>query len=681
MPKARTFTTACPRNCYSTCGMRVSVEDGRLVRIEAHPANEATPEAVCLKGLSYVERVYAKDRVLHPLRRTTAGSFERITWDEALGLVADRLRSLREQPQSVLFYSASGTKGLMNGVATSFWRLYGGCTTTYGDLCWPAGLEATRLALGANETNAPWDLANARLVVFWGKNAAETNVHQMAFVQEAVDRGAQVVVVDPRRTETAERAALFLRPRPGTDAAIALAVAHRLIERGWVDEPFVRDHVHGFEAFRDGVRERTPAWAAGVAGVPEAQIERLAELLGTMRPATINAGFGMQRYTNSGQTLRAMISLLALTGNVGKPGAGWIFANLRSHVFHPVKDPIAFYPPETPDGVFRVSISTALLGPQMLATADPPLRMAWVERGNPIPQNPETPTVLRAFRALEFRVVVDEFLTDTAREADVVLPAKSMFEQTDVIGAYWHDYLQLKQKAIEPPGEVKPESEVYRLLAERLGFPRDAIARELPGPSDAEVEAFLEAKVRAVDPSITLDRLREGPVRAPGACDVAFADLRFPTPSGRIELLSEEAARRWGVDPLPTWTEPVEWARGASRYPLQLLTPNTKNRIHSQFGNLPSIRGLDPEPVVRLGPEDAARRGLRSGDRARVFNDRGQLVLRLRVDHGLRPGVAVVHNGWWLSEGGAVNVLSKARETDMGFGAAFHENLVEVEKA
>ena len=681
MPEARTFTTACPRNCYSTCGMRVTVEGGRLRRVEAHPGNQATPEAVCLKGLSYVERVYAKDRVLHPLRRTHSGAFERVGWDEALDLLASRLRSFRAAPQSVLFYSASGTKGLMNGVATSFWRLYGGCTTTYGDLCWPAGLEATRLTLGANETNAPWDLANARLVVFWGKNAAETNVHQMAFVQQAIDRGGQVVVIDPRRTETAERAALHLRPRPGTDAAIALAVAHRLIERGWVDEPFVRGHVHGFEAFRDSVRDRTPAWAAGIAGVEEAQIERLALLLGTVKPATINAGFGIQRYTNSGQTLRGMIALLALTGNVGKPGAGWVFANLRSHVFHPVKDPLAFYPPENPDGVFRVSISTALLGPHMLATCDPPLRMAWVERGNPIPQNPETPTVLRAFRALEFRVVVDEFLTDTAREADLVLPAKSMFEQTDVIGAYWHDYLQLKQKAIEPPGEVKPESEVYRHLAERLGFPRDAIARELPGPSDAEVEAFLAAKLRAVDPSLTLDRLRAGPVRAPGASDVAFADLRFPTPSGRIELLSEEAARRWGVDPLPGWTEPVEWAGGGSRYPLHLLTPNTKNRIHSQFGNLPSIRALDPEPVVRLAPGDAARRGLRSGDRARVFNDRGQLTLRARVDHGLRPGVVVVPNGWWLSEGGAVNVLSKARETDLGFGAAFHENLVEVEKA
>jgi anaerobic selenocysteine-containing dehydrogenase len=681
----RTLTTACPRNCYSTCGMRVTVEEGRLRRIEAHPSNRATPEAVCLKGLSYVERAYAKDRVLHPLRRTASGNFERLTWEDALELIAEHLSRLRAEPQSVLFYAASGTKGLMNGAAASFWQLYGGCTTTYGDLCWPAGLEATRLTLGANEHNAPWDLANARLAVFWGKNAAETNVHQMAFVQEALDRGAEVVVIDPRRTETAERATLHLRPRPGTDGAIALAVAHRLIERGWVDEPFVRAHVLGFEAFRESVRTRTPAWAAEIAGVPGGQIERLATLLGTVKPATINAGFGIQRYTNSGQALRAMIALLALTGNVGKPGAGWMFANLKSQVFHPVKDPMAFYPPERPDGVFRVSISTALLGPHMLATSDPPLRMAWVERGNPIPQNPETPTVLQAFRALEFRVVVDEFLTDTAREADVVLPAKSMFEQTDVIGAYWHDYLQIKQKAIEPPGEVKPESEVYRLLAERLGLPTEAVARELPGRSDAEVEAFLEARLRVVSPALTLERLREGPVRAPGAMDVAFADLRFPTPSGRIELLSEEAARRWGVDPLPSWREPAEWTGGESakphRYPLHLLTPNTKNRIHSQFGNLPSIRALDPEPVVRLAAEDARHRGLRPGDRARLYNDRGTLTLRVRVDHGLRPGVVVVHNGWWLSEGGAVNVLSKARETDMGFGAAFHENLVEVEKA
>jgi anaerobic selenocysteine-containing dehydrogenase len=308
--------------------------------------------------------------------------------------------------------------------------------------------------------------------------------------------------------------------------------------------------------------------------------------------------------------------------------------------------------------------------------------MAWVERGDPIPQNPETPSVVRAFRALDFRVVVDEFLTDTAREADIVLPAKSMFEQTDVIGAYWHDYLQLKQKVIDPQGEVKAESEVYWRLAHYLGFDAGAIARVLPGPSDEAVEAYVEGKLLEAS-GLTLAQLRAGPVRVPGAIDVAFPDLRFSTPSGKIELLSDEARRRWDVDPLPTYVEPVESTRRGDRcrFPLSFLTPNTKNRIHSQFGNLPSIRALSPHPVLYMHPADARTRAIGPDDRVRVFNDRGSLLLRWQADFGLRPGCVALHNGWWLAEGGAANVLSKARETDMGYGAAFHENLVEVQRA
>jgi anaerobic selenocysteine-containing dehydrogenase len=406
---------------------------------------------------------------------------------------------------------------------------------------------------------------------------------------------------------------------------------------------------------------------------------RLAELLGRSGPATICAGFGMQRYTNSGQTMRAMIALVALTGNIGKAGAGWVFANLRTQLFGE-KDPIAFYPPESPDGVVRVSISTALLGSQMLATTDPPLEVAWVERGNPIPQNPESATVQRAFRALDFRVVVDEVLTDTAREADVVLPAKTFFEQSDVIGAYWHDYLHLREKVIEPPGEVKPESEIYRLLAARLGISREAVDAAIP--TEDHVDSWLRERLRAV-PGVTLDALRAGPVRVPGTDDVAFSDLKVPTPSGRIEIWSDEAARRWHTDPLPGYVEPVESTRTRTdgRYPLNLLTPNTKTRIHSQFGNLATMRAVEPRPVLAVHPHDAAVRGLESGGRVRVFNDRGALTVECRFDEGLKPGCVTLHNGWWLSDGGAVNLLSKARETDMGFGAAFHENLVQVERA
>jgi anaerobic selenocysteine-containing dehydrogenase len=702
------YTTACPRNCYSTCTMRVQVEDGRLRRIEPHPDNKATPEGVCLKGLSYYERVHSPDRILHPLyKRPDGQGFEPVSWDEALDLIAERLVRVREEtgPQGMLYYQASGTKGLMNAVGMAFWRLYGGCTTTYGDLCWPAGLEATRLTLGDNKHSAPWDLANARLIVLWGKNAAETNIHQMPFVQQAVERGGRLVVIDPRRTETAERAALFLQPRPGTDGALVLAIAHLLIAKGNVDRDFIGRHVLGFDEFAALVRDRTPEWAAEISDVPPEKIRRFAQWFGTSAPVTISPGFGMQRYTNSGQTMRAMLALLAVTGNIGKPGAGWVYANLQTQIFEAVKDPFAFYPPERSDGVVRVSISTSRLGQEMLATRDPPLRMAWVERGNPVTQNPETNTVLRAFRALEFRVVVDQFLTDTAREADLILPAKTMFEQSDVIGAYWHPYIQLKQKVIDPPGEVRPESAVYWELARRLGIAEEDLAGKIPAPSDAAVEAFLEERL-APFPELTLERLREGPVLVPGHQEVAFSDYRFATPSGKIELVSEEAVSRWGVDRLPGYVEPVEsvrrgdrprpdatdtrgpdarvidarepaagWAR---RYPLYLMTPNTKNRIHSQFNNLRMIRQFGDRPLGQVHPDDAAARSIVEGDRIRIFNDRGSFEVEARLDPGIKPGCVAVTNGWWISEGGTVNFCSLGRETDLGHGAAFHETLVEI---
>ncbi|MEJ2205415.1 MAG: molybdopterin-dependent oxidoreductase [Gemmatimonadota bacterium] len=679
------FHTACPRNCYSTCTLTVEVEDGTLRRVLPHAGNRATVEGPCLKGLSYVERVASPHRILHPLRRGEDGSFHPVAWDVALDEIVRQLVRVRDTfgPQAVLYYAASGTKGLLNQVGSAFWRLFGGYTGTYGDLCWPAGLEATRLTLGENKHNAPWDLPNARLIVFWGKNPAETNIHQMPFVEEALGRGARLVVVDPRRTETAERAELLVQPRPGTDGALALAIAHVLFREGWLDEDFLRTHVAGHEDYAEQVSDCTPEWAEEVSGVPASYVERLAEMIGTVRPVTLSAGYGMQRFANSGQTMRAMIALLALTGTIGRPGAGWQFANLQSAIFDDVKDPLAFYPPAEPDGIARISLSTARLGTDMLRTTDPPLKLAWVERGNPIPQNPETPTVVEAFRRLDFRVVVEQFMTDTAREADIVLPAKTLFEQSDVIGAYWHPYVQLRQKALDPPGEVKPESEIYRLLASRLGMPPDEVDRLIPGPVDEEIDAWLERRL-APFPELSLERLRSGPVVAPGHEEVAFATAVFPTPSGRIEIRSNEAARRWGVDPLPTWEEPVEASsrtgRDAGPYPLYFMTPNTKNRIHSQFGNLRMIRTQDPEPVLSLSPVDALAREIRDGDRVRVFNDRGALEVRCRLDFGIRAGCVSLVNGWWKSDGGAVNLLSAGRETDMGYGAAFHENRVDVER-
>ncbi|MCL4838268.1 MAG: molybdopterin-dependent oxidoreductase [Thermoanaerobaculia bacterium] len=676
-----TFLTACPRNCYSTCSLAVTVENGRLVRVEGVPANRATPEGPCLKGLAYVERSHSPDRVVQPLARRRDGSFAPVGWDEALDRIAGELAAARAElgPQSVLFYAGSGSKGLLNGCSLAFWRLFGGCTTTYGDLCWPAGLEATRLTLGDNRHNAPWDLEHARLILFWGKNPAETNVHQMLHLDRARERGARVVVIDPRRTETAARADRLLQIRPGSDGALALGLGHVLAREGWIDRAFVDAHVLGYEAWAVLVAAWPPARAAAVTGLSAEAIEELARWLGTVAPVTIVPGFGMQRFTNSGQAMRAMLALLAVTGQIGRPGAGWMYANLQTAIFSAVKDPLDFYPPERPDGVVRVGISTARLGREMEEIADPPLAVAWVERGNPIPQNPETGRVVAAFRRLRFRVVVDEFLTDTAREADLVLPAKTFLEQSDVIGAYWHPYLHLRPKVMEPPPGVLPETEIYRALGRRLGIAEEALAAALPGPDDEAVLAWLGERLRPH--GLSLDALREGPVLAPGAEEVAFADLRFPTPSGRVELASAEASERWGVEELPQFREPEEAPAPGGRFPLALLTPNTKNRIHSQFGNLAAIRRLADPPRIAMHPDDAAVRGLADGQRARLFNDRGELLLPVHLDWGLRPGCVAVTNGFWLAEGGAVNLLSRGRETDLGHGAAFHDNAVEVARA
>jgi anaerobic selenocysteine-containing dehydrogenase len=663
--------------------MKVHVENGRIRKIEPHSDNQATTEGPCLKGLSYVERVHSPDRLLHPLRRKPGTrDFEPISWDEALDTIAGQLDHFRNEygPQSVFFYAGSGTKGILNRVSASFWRLYGGYTTTYGDLCWPAGLEATRLTLGDNKHSAPWDLAKAKLIVMWGKNTAETNIHQTVFIDEALESGAELIVIDPRRTETAERAHLLVQPCPGTDGALAIAIANLLIQNGHIDRPFMDEHVLGFDELEESVREYTPEKASEITDVPAETIRRLAEDFGTIKPMTINAGFGMQRYCGSGQTMRAILALLAITGNIGKPGAGWKFANLASHIFDEVKDPVAFFPPEESDGVARVSISTARIGRAMLEQTDPPLKMLWVERGNPVTQNPDTHKVLEAIRGLDFRVVVEQFMTDTAREADIILPAKTMFEQTDVINAYWHDYIQIKQKVIDPPGEVKPETEIYRLLAERLAFPRDQVAEHFPGPSDSDIERYIEKHLERF-PDLNLEKLKQGPILSPSHEEVAWSDYRFPTPSGKIELHSKEAEERWGVDALPSYKEPIESVRGSDKYSFYLMTPTTKDNIHSQFHNLTMIREVSSGLSVTIHPADAKEKGIQEGDRVRIFNDRGELELEARFDYGVKMGCLVVPNGWWIPDGGTVNFLSEGRETDMAHGAAFHENLVDIEKA
>ena len=668
MPALRTIRTVCPRNCYCTCGMLVTVDErGQIVEIDGDPENTATGGHVCLKGLSYARRQMYPDRLLTPLKRRGDGAgFEPVSWDAALQEIADRLGRVRDThgPAAALYYEGSGSHGALGGLAMAFWRQFGGCTTTCGDLCWPAGLEATRLTYGANLHNHPRLAAESRFILLWGHNPAETNVHQWRLILDAQARGATLAVIDPRRTDSTDAADVHLRPRPGTDAALALGLARAIVDANLHDTAFLAAHAHGFDAYRARLADYPLAKVAEITGVDEAAIRTLAISYGRTTPALLIAGFGLQRHTRAGQSMRAVALLPALTGNVGLAGGGWQYANLASHCLKPLP-----LPPEPP-GMMR-AVPVSQLAGHMESLDAPPIRAAWIERGNPAVQHPAAPRVRHALSALDLVVVVDQFLTPTATLADFVLPAKTLFEEEDLVTAYWHPYLQWRARIFDPPGEVKPESEVWRLMCKRFGFE----THWFPSDRRAWLQELLPDAHRHA-----IDVLRSRPLDLSGHGDIAFADRRFPTPSGRVEFESAEAAARWGVEAVPSYV-PLDEGHAstrAGRFPLQFLSCKTRDRIHSQFGNLDWVRGVERPHVVDIHPEDARSRGVTDGAQVAVWNDRGRIELTARLTPGIRPGVVHVLEGWCHEGDADVNALTGEGLTDMNHGATFYECLVEV---
>jgi anaerobic selenocysteine-containing dehydrogenase len=367
--------------------------------------------------------------------------------------------------------------------------------------------------------------------------------------------------------------------------------------------------------------------------------------------------------------------LSVLTGNIGKTGAGFNFANLQSYIYDDLKEPLSYFPGGAADSPFRRSISMAKLGTDMLRTKNPELKAVWIERGNPLSQSPDTNTVKEAFRKLSFKVVVDQFMTDTASIADIILPAKDMFEQSDIIGSYWNPYIQFKPKVVNSPGEVLPESELYFHLAKKLGL--EVSSDLIPEPGNDNIEKWLEKRIRGYS-EITLNQLKEAPAIAPGLQEIAWEDKKFDTPSGKIEIYSSEISEKWACSPLPEFSQ-IDYSPEESKFPLVLMTPNTGSRIHSQFGNLKIIKQMAGETFIKISVYDALSRKISGGQRLRVFNYNGEMYGIAEVSNRISPGIVVFPNGIWISEDGGVNRMTSGRETDIGFGAAFHDNRVEIE--
>ena len=659
--------TACPRAGYGGEAILAHVEGGRLVKVEGDPDDRFTRGRLTPFAERYVERVYSKDRLLRPLVRKGGreSDLEEATWDEALDRIAEALRRVarKQDPRAVLHYAAHGHDGVRTQFGGLFLSYFGGWSTVYGDLCTAAGLEATRLTFGTLMHHAPEDYAFSRSIVVWGKNPAVTNPHQVPFLKAARKKGCELICIDPIRTETAALCDLHVAPRPGTDGFLANSLACVIVEEGLFDADFVEKHVHGFEDYRWMVRNYEPKKAEEICGIPAKEIEALARRLAERRPGNVNVGFGAQRYRNGGQTVRAIAALQAILGNIGVNGGGFDYFNQSAFVTRP----FPFRLPAPPR--VRQLGPASRFGRVVLSAQDPPVTAAILERCNPMTQTPNTAAVHYALQRLEFLCVVDLWMTDTAQRADVVLPAKSMFEETDLVAGPWDGVLPLKRQCIAPPGEARAERDIYRGLAERFGYPLDQF--------DLDAEDMLD---RVLPAGLSVNRLKKQSFVRRGPKVVPFADRKFATPSGKIELRSETAEVSWRVDPLPFYTPPRENPQSDperfKRFPLQLITPKCRDRHLSQ-GALEGGTGA----TARIHPDDAAARDIAEGDAVRVFNDRGEARTSAKLDENVRPGVVVLPQGRWIKRDGfSVNVMTHDDVTDMGYGAIFFDCLVQVEK-
>jgi anaerobic selenocysteine-containing dehydrogenase len=679
---------ACPHDCPDTCAMLVHVRDGRAVRVQGDPDHPVTQGFLCTKVNRYVERSYHPERLTTPLRRVGRkgeGRFEPAGWDEALDDIAARLGAVvREHgPQAVLPYSYAGTMGLVQGGSMDrrfFHRL--GASLLARTICASAGTEGWRATYGDRVGPTPEEAEHARLILLWGTNTLTSNPHLWPALRRARERGARLVAIDPIRTRTAAQCDRHLAIRPGSDAALALAMMHVILRDGLEDRDYLRRHTAGWERLPARAAEWTPERAATVTGVDAADIEALARDFARTRPAWIRLNYGMQRHAGGGMAVRVVSLLPALTGAWRDVGGG---ATLSTSGAFPLDRAALERPDWIPPGtrtINMVQLGDALTRPDA-GVGGPPVGALVVYNSNPAAVAPDLAAVRRGLRREElFTVVLEHFRTDTADYADWVLPATTQLEHWDLHAAYGHLYLTLNRPAIEPVGESLPNSEIFRRLAARMGM-------DDPEFCDTDLELIAQALDRdhPALAGITLDRLlADGWVRLNVAREYApLADpVRLNTPSGKIQIEAPELAEL-GLDPLPDYVPPAEDPLTdpalAARFPLVLLSPPEHPLMNSTFANVPSLRRAAGEARLLLHPEEAARREIRTGDRVRVYNERGEFTAAAVVTGDVRPGVAVSYGVRWarFSENGrTVNDTTSQAVTDLGGGAVFYDNAVEV---
>jgi anaerobic selenocysteine-containing dehydrogenase len=659
--------------------MDITVEDGRAVEVRGGDM-PFTAGTLCTKVSKYLERVYAPDRVLHPLRRVGPKGpgvrYERLSWEEALDTIAARFAAIAaDDPQQILPYSYAGTMGMVQYSSMDrrfFHRL--GASLLERTICSSAGKAGIKLALGGSVGMDPERFDESKLILIWGSNPIVSNLHCWTRMQAAKRRGAKLVIIDPWRNLTAEKCHQHVRIMPGTDGALALAMMHVIVGEGLHDREYVAAHTLGFDALREHVKQFPPQWAAPICGLGIEEIVTLAREYATTQPAAIRLNYGMQRCAGGASAARAIALLPALVGAWRHPGGGVVLSTSDHYRF----DHTALERPDLIRGRPR-AINMSAIGDALLE-AKPPLRAIYVYNSNPVAVAPESRKVVAGFAREDlFCVVHDVFLTDTADYADIVLPATTQLEHFDVHKSYGHLYVLANNPAIAPQGEAKPNSEVFRLLAKRMGF-TDA------GLQDSDEEICRQALATQGMDWAALKAAGWRRLHVPERF-APFAEGGFPTASGKCELASEAAVAA-GASRLPEYVPPREAASSspalAKRYPLAFISPPARHFLNTSFANLPFALASEQEPTLDIHNDDAEPRGIRDGDLVRIHNDRGAFRARARVGTKAREGVVVGPSVWWRKlspDGENANAVTSQALTDLGGGATFYDCLVEVARA
>jgi len=691
---------ACPHDCPDACGVLITVEDGKATKIQGDPAHPVTRGFLCAKVAKYLDRVYSPDRVFYPMKRVVpkgiAGEdaratqssqhFERISWDEALEEIAPKFRSIAAEygSESILPYSYGGTLGKLNYGSMDrrfFHRL--GASQLARTICAEAGAAGIKSVYGVNMGTEPEQFAKSKYIIAWAANIHGNNVHLWPFIEEARRKGAKLVVIDPYRTRTAACADWHIPINPGTDVALALGMMHVIINENLHDADYLTKHTVGFDELRAKVQEYPPERVAQWTGMSVADVQKLAREYATVRPAVIRLNYGVQRSQNGGMATRAIAMLPCVTGSWKEVGGGLQLSTSGAYGLNNA----ALERPELMEkslGRPARTINMVELGKALNEVNDPPVKALFVYNSNPAAVCPNHNDVIRGLLRPElFTVVHEQFFTDTTDYADIVLPATTFFEHKELQTAYGHYYLQISNQAIEPLGECRSNVDMFRALAQKMGFDDECFRDSADDMMDQALESpnpWLRG--------LTRDRLdREGHVRLNFGGDnnpepfLPYANGNFRTPTGRALLYNEELAKQ-GLDPVASFVPPEEsrHTRNAEAFPLELLARKADNFLNSTFTNLPGMQALEENGLLEMHPGDAEARNIADGDAVRVFNNRGEIQLKAKVNGIVSPGVVAAKLNWAkLTPGGAnINVLTSEKLSDMGNSATFYSVLVEV---